>query len=161
MARLKVQGLEGFSTTIYALKDRGIEIMKAAVYAGADAMVEAVKEAIKALPEEEGYVENGKLRNVVTHDEKEALLSGIGIAKFDNTGGKVTTAIGFNGYTEHKTKKYDKGVPIPLIARSIESGSSVRRKLPFMRQAANRAKEQAQKAMADAANKKLQEITKE
>lgn len=161
MAKMTVKGLEEFSTTIYALKDKGIQIMNAAVFSGADAMIKAVKDAIQALPEEEGYVKNGKLRNVVTHDEKEALLSGIGIAKFDNTGGKVTTAIGFNGYTEHKTKKYDKGVPIPLIARSIESGSSVRRKIPFMRQAANRAREQVQKAMVDAAEKKMQELKKE
>lgn len=161
MAKMTVKGLEEFSTTIHALKDEGIKIMNAAVFTGADVMVQAVKDAIKALPEEEGYVENGKLRNVVTHDEKEALLSSIGIAKFDNTGGKVTTAIGFNGYTEHRTKKYDKGVPIPLIARSIESGSSVRRKIPFMRQAANRARDQVQKAMVDAAEKKMQELKKE
>lgn len=161
MARMTIQGLDDLSGLIRSLQEKGVEVMKAAVYAGADAMVEAVKESIRALPEEEGYMPAGEKRNTVTRDEKEALLTHIGIAKFDNTGGKVTTAIGFEGYTDHPTRKYPSGVPVPLIARSIESGSSVRRKIPFLRQAANRAKEQAQKAMADAANKKLQEITKE
>ena len=161
MAKLTVSGLEDFASMIRALGDQGESVMKAAVFAGADKMVEAVKESIRELPEEEGYMSPGEKRNTVTRDEKEALLSHIGIAKMDYTGGKVTTAIGFNGYTDHRTKKYPSGVPVPLIARSIESGSSVRRKIPFLRQAANRARDQVQKAMVDAAEKTMQELKKE
>lgn len=158
MARLTIQGLDEFSMRLQELADHGEAISKAAVYAGAGVLVEAVKAEISALPEQQGYMPNGQQRNVVTRDEKAALLSHIGIAHMDSTGGKVTTAIGFDGYTAHTTKKYPNGVPVPLIARSIESGSSVRRKVPFLRNAANKAKAAVENAMREAADEQFQEL---
>ena len=38
---------------------------------------------------------------------------------------------------------------MPLLVRSIESGSSVRRKFPFVRRAVNSSQNQAVKAMED------------
>ena len=163
MAKLTVNGLEDFSTRIHALGEKGEDVAKAAVYEGAKVLTEAVKQAIRELPEEPWhFVRPGKGEelNVITPADKEDLINGLGIAHFDSTGGKVTTAIGFNGYSSHPTKKYTSGVPLALIARSIESGSSVRRKLPFMRRAANNAKERAQQAMVQAAYAKIEEITK-
>jgi hypothetical protein len=46
-----------------------------------------------------------------------------------------------------------------MIARSIESGSSVREKNPFMRRAGQNAKGRAQQAMTDAAVAELDKIT--
>lgn len=161
MARMTVTGLDNFSVMIQALGDSGREVMKAAVYAGAGEMAAALKEEIRKLPEEEGYLPNGSQRAVLTAAEKQALLDHVGISKLDDDGGRVSAAVGFNGYTEHATKKYPQGVPVPLIARSIESGSSVRKKRPFMRQAANAARERVQKAMLEAANTYLQTLAKE
>lgn len=158
MAKMTVEGLENFSAFLQSIQDRGEGVMKAAVYAGAGAMVEAIKAEIQALPEEEGYLPDGEKRHVVTKNEKEALLSHIGIAKMEFTGGKVSTAIGFDGYTNQQTKKYPAGVPVPMIARAIESGSSVRMKIPFMRRAAAGAKERVQAAMIEAAEKEIQKI---
>ncbi len=158
MARLTIQGLDDWSTRIQRMAERGEEVAKAAVYAGAGVLADAVAAEINALPEQQGYMQPGDLRNVVTRDEKAALLSHMGIAHMDTTGGSVTTVIGFNGYSDHATKKYPNGVPIPLIARSIESGSSVRRKIPFMRNAANKAKERVMNAMREAAEKKFEEL---
>lgn len=158
MARLTIQGLDDFSMRLQSLADHGEAVAKQAVYAGAGTMVEAIKAEINALPEQQGYMPTGEKRNVVTRDEKAALLSHIGIAKMDSTGGKVATAIGFEGYSEHATKKYPSGVPVPLIARSIESGSSVRRKIPFLRNAANKAKAAVENAMREAAEKAFEEM---
>lgn len=158
MARMTIKGLDDWSTRLQNMAGRGEEIMKAAVYAGAGVLAEAVVAEINTLPEQQGYMPKGELRNVVTRDEKAALLSHIGIAKMDSTGGAVTTAIGFNGYSDHATKKYPSGVPVPLIARSIESGSSVRRKIPFLRNAANKSKGKVQNAMREAAEKAFEEL---
>lgn len=48
--------------------------------------------------------------------------------------------IGFDGYGSKPTRKYPKGVPIPLTARSIISGTSFRPKNNFVRRAVNRKK---------------------
>lgn len=161
MARMNVKGLENFSQMIVAMGERGGDVMKAAVYEGADVMTRALKEAIMELPEEEGYLPNGAKRQVITKQEKQAMADHVGIASMDYIGGKVTTAIGFNGYTGHPTKKYPKGTPVALLARSIESGSSVRHKFPFIRTVGKTAKEKVQQAMIEAANQKIQELTKE
>lgn len=162
MAKLTVNGLEDFSTMIVALGQKGHEVVSAALYAGAGMMADAVKEAVSSLPDEAWrfVVPGGDKLDVMTPDEKSDLINAIGIAKFSGDGGKTSTAIGFNGYSSHATKKYTGGVPLAMIARSIESGSSVRNKHPFMRRAANAATARVQQAMQDAAYKKIDEITK-
>ena len=158
MARMTITGLEGFTDKLLRMGNEAELPMTAAVFAGAGKLVEAVAAEIDMLPEQQGYMRPGDQRNVVTRDEKEALKTHIGIAKFEKTGGQVTTAIGFGGYSEHKTKKYPNGVPIPLIARSVESGSSVRQKHPFMRNAVNKAKAAVEQAMREAAEAKFREM---
>lgn len=155
MGKMTITGLEEFESQLKALGDQSTTVIHAALYAGAGKLLEEVKKSIQALPEDEGYKQPGELRKVCTHAEKQALLTHIGIAKHDPD----TTAIGFDGYTDYVTKKYPRGVPVPLIARSIESGSSVRQKWPFLRKTGNAAKETIQKAMADAATEAAQKIT--
>ena len=159
MAKMTVTGLEDFAYMLKSLGDKGPEVAKAAVYAGAGVLADAVKAEIGNLPTEEGYLPPGVLRGVITASDKSDLMSGVGISHFEETGGKVTAAVGINGYSSTPTKKYTSGVPLPLIARSIESGSSVRRKNPFMRRAGNAAKARAQQAMTDAAMAKINELT--
>ena len=159
MGKMTVSGLEDFTATLQQLGDQAGPIMKMAVYAGADKMIGEVKNAIKALPTQDGYMKEGK-RSVVTEDEKRDLLDHVGIAKIDNEGGNANTAIGFNGYSSHKTRKYPNGVPIPLIARSIESGSSVRKKIPFLRKAGKAATEKVQQAMLETAAAEFNKLTK-
>lgn len=156
---MTVTGLEDFSAMLKALGDKGQDVAKAAVYAGAGVLAEAVKAEISALPEEEGFLPPGDLRSVITSSDKADLISGVGISRFDDTGGSITAAVGVNGYSSTPTKKYPSGVPLPLIARSIESGSTVRRKNPFMRRAGNAAKARAPQAMTEAAMAKIKELT--
>jgi len=160
MAKLTIQGLDDFSVLLQSLEQKGMAVAKAAVYAGADVMINAVKEEINALPQQQGYMRPGEKRDVVTRREKEALLQHVGIARMDDTGGKVNTAIGFDGYADITTKKYPSGLPVPLIARSIESGSSVRVKHPFLRRAANNAKPAVQRAMLEAAEAEIAKLQK-
>jgi len=160
MAKLNVKGLTDFSIQLAELQRGSPQVMSAAVYAGSGKMVEAVKTEIQALPTQEGYMRPGDLRDTVTKREKEELLSHVGISAITLENGVCSAAIGFDGYTKTATKKYPGGVPVPLIARSVESGSSVRVKHPFMRSAANKNKYAIQEAMKAAAEAKINEITK-
>lgn len=160
MPKLTIDGLDDFIMRAEQIENGFRAVASAAVYAGAGKAVEVIKAEINRLPEQQGYMKDGDRRNVVTHDEKLDLLDGIGIAGFNAGTDDVDTAVGFNGYSRHKTKKYPNGVPIPLIARAIESGSSVRNKIPFIRRAVKGNEEAIKAAMSAAAQQKLEELTK-
>lgn len=156
--------LEGLDDVIARLKAIGegdaIEkVQKHAVYEGMKVIKQEVEAQIRALPEQEGYIKPERLpRNVVTRKEKAELIRHLGIADMDTKSGTVSTSVSFNGYTNIKTKRYPNGLPAVMVARSINSGSSVRRKHPFMRQARAAAKERAIQAATDAALESLKTI---
>ena len=154
-----VKGAEEFSAKLAGLAGNDvITVMKAAVYAGAEIIADQVKAEIQNLPEQSGYMPEGKKRNVIGTNDKRMMQERLGISHMKAEGDKVSLAVGFNGYNDRPTKKYPRGVPIPLIARSIESGSSVREKNPFIRRAFNACKSRAQAAMNEAADKEIQKI---
>lgn len=158
--KLNVKGLDDYIKALDSLSADTEKIITEAMYDGAKILIEQCKDNIHNLPVENGYLKPGEQRNCCTDSEKKDLLDHIGIAKFSKQNGKVSTAIGFNGgYSSHKTKKYPNGVPIPLIARSIESGSSVRVKHPFMRSAVNSTKEQITRMMQEKMHDEIQKKT--
>lgn len=156
-----VKGGEEFSALLSGLAgDQAITVMKAAVYSGVGVLADALKAEIQSLPEDNGFKPNGFKRNVIDRHDKRMLQERIGISKIESTGDRANAVVSFNGYNERPTKKYPNGVPVPLIARSIESGSSVREKNPFVRRAFNAAKTNAQQKAIDAGQKALNELIK-
>lgn len=156
-----VKGADEFSALLNGLAgDQTITVMKAAVYSGVGVLADAIKAEIDKLPEDSGYKPKGVKRNVVGTNDKMMLKERLGISRIEATGDKTNAVVSFNGYNGRPTKKYPNGVPIPLIARSIESGSSVREKNPFVRRAFNAAKTKAQQKAIDAGQDKLNELIK-
>lgn len=82
----------------------------------------------------------------------------MGIAPIQEDSDFVNAKVGWDGYGRDKTKKYPKGVPNQVIARSVNSGTSFRKKNPFVNRAVTKNKKTAVKAMADTIEN---EITKE
>ena len=168
MARSKrVKGGDDFSALLNNLAgDQAVVVMKAAVYAGIGALADALKSEVGALPVQSGYMPKNKKtgeikkRNVVGTNDIEALKNGIGISRIQSDKDKADAVVSFNGYNGRPTKKYPKGVPLELIARSIESGSSVRQKNPFVRRTFNKSKTSSEQKAIDAGQKKLDEIIK-
>lgn len=161
MARVRgVKGGEEFSALLNMAADQAVTVAKYAVYAGAGVLADAIKDEIRELPEESGYMPEGKKRNVVGTWDKEILQQRLGVSRIESTGDGANVVVSFAGYNGRPTKKYPNGVPIPMIARSIESGSSVRQKNPFIRRAYNKSKTQAQQKAIDAGQQKLNELIK-
>ena len=158
MARLKITGLDDWSTKLQELGEAAPDVSKTAVYAGAGVVIEAIKASIDSIPEQQGYIQPGNQRHSATRDEKADLKEHFGISHMVTNGGEVHNRVGVEGYSRHQTKQYPNGVPLPLIARSIERGSSVRVASPFVKRAINRCKAQALAAMDEAATKKINEI---
>lgn len=115
------------------------EISRRAIYEGADILADEIRASIKKLSTTDGRVKDY---------EKEGLLEGLGIARMRKTGTVIDAKIGMDGYNHHPTKKYPRGQPNAMIARSIEKGTSFRKPQPFISNTVERCRVQAEHAMS-------------
>lgn len=142
--------LEDYAMELARLSNGSGKILGKAVYAMADIVANAIRENIDEMdssPDIEGIKawKEGRKANL-TSSEKKALQDGFGISTMQRTDGYYNVKLGFDGYDSVKTDSYPKGRPIVMIARSLESGSSVREKHPFIRPAVNSSKKAALEA---------------
>ena len=149
MAKMTFQGLDAYAHQISSLIEKSEGMIKRAVYDGAAVVLDAVVAEIEALPViENRYRSTDIPMSGVTETQKKGLLEGVGLAKMQNQDGFINTKLGFSGYNAAKSKKYPNGQPNALIARAVNSGSSVRVKNPFINRAVKAAKARAEAAMA-------------
>ncbi len=160
MASLSFSGSAEFAEKILALGEKGSEIAKHALYEGAGIVADALRGAIEQLPEgtPKGNSPTGHPFTGLTKEDKEDLLNGLGIARFEEGHNSVGTAISFSGYTRRTEDDFPNGVPLAMIARSMESGSSVRAKHPFVRPTINGIRSKAVGTMGQTANDDIQNI---
>ena len=156
--KVEVYGLEELALTFETLGRTAKDVQKKALYSGAGVMKDALIKTIEALPEEHGFNKKDQLKNVVGSHDKADLISHVGIASFESSNGTWHTCISWDGYGSIPTKKYPNGRPVIMIARSINSGSSVRRKVPFIRNCANQHKQEVIDAMKKAADDEIKTI---
>ena len=145
-----------------AMAEAGTEIVTAALYDGAGVIADAIAQSARALPTDTNarHPFSAPLA-AITPDDLADLVGGIGIAAFDDTDDGRGTAVSIQGYTRRTEAGFPNGVPLPMIARSLESGSSVRVKNPFIRRAVSGAKQACEAAMAAAGEKVMKEIAGE
>ena len=74
--------------------------------------------------------------------------------------GFINVKLGFDGYNATRTKKYPRGQPNVLIARSVNSGTTFRKKTKFVDKAVNSAKKAAEAAMDAACSREIEKIMK-
>ena len=152
MAKIELKGMEEYTKKLRQLGEDGGKICKAAVFDGADQIADAIRASIESMPtigKQEAVIawRNKEPVSGITVEQKQGLLQGLYLKKMRDEGGFIYTQVGFAGYNSVETQKYPSGQPNSLIARSMESGSSARRKKPFVRPAANKAKAAAQSRM--------------
>ena len=125
---------EEYLLKLSRLEQNADSIIKQAVYQGAKVVGDAIKGEAEALPVEPfRKLGPGEAFTGVTPEEKEAIVQGFGLSDMEQDRLGWNTKAGFAGYvTRQKTKKYPKGTPVPMLVRSIESGSSVQ--LPVLYQ---------------------------
>lgn len=134
--------------------------MSAALYEGAAIMADAINEQIAGLATEEWrFVQPGDAPRKISPMEKAALMSSTqaGIAKFNKDGDSVDTSIYFSSMAGYATIN-GTTVPIPMLARAVNAGTSFRAKQPFMRKACTAAKAKAQGRMTAELEARLNKI---
>ena len=149
MAKVIWKDNEILINQIKKLGDNAEPIFKKAVYVGTG-IVAKKSENLDALPTEKISQAAKRVNSLTAYPKikKKDMIEGYGITKITkDKDGYIGAKIGFTRYGKTPTKKYPKGLPNALVARSIESGSSVRKKHRFVAPAVNATKAKALKAM--------------
>lgn len=157
--KARVEGAKELREMLKVLGDKAAPAAKRGLYDGAgiiaDAMNKGARE-IKTAPFK--YAAGGQMR-LPSPEEKAAVLAsdGAGIAKFKDNGRTVSTSIGFGraGYADINGKRK----PIPLIANSINSGTSFMKKQPFARKAVRTSRKAASDAITQTIVDEIEKIT--
>lgn len=154
MARFNVgNGIANYISKLGNLATRSDDCIGKAIYAGANIVADAVKASIDTIPTKKGRDTPG-----VTEPQRRGLKESMGIASLQNDNGYFNVKVGFDGYNSIKTKKYPKGQPNALIARSIERGTDFAPKKPFVDPAVRKCRKQAERAMEEAIDNEIKKI---
>ncbi len=168
MAKIAFRNLEAYELQLAHLRARTPAIAGKAIYAGADIITDAIRARIEAMPavnDREGLVAYYKKEPPpLTESAKKGLLEGLGITRMQDDNGFYNVKIGFDGpegehgYNDLRTEQFPKGQPNVMIARSLESGSSIAEKRPFVRPAINATRKEAEAKMAEIIDNEIKKI---
>ena len=93
--------------------------------------------------------------------QKKGLWESLGVTPLSDDGkGFLNVKVGFDGYNRMNTKRWPKGQPNQMIARSIERGTSFMKANPFVKRAVAQTQKRAKEAMSKAANREFEKIMK-
>ena len=154
--RLQVgKGMDEYLSQLGNLETSAPETIEKAVYQGASVIADAIKDNIRKLPVDDKRQDKvSTLKSI----QKKGLIDSFGIAKMRNDNGYVNVKAGFDGYNGLKSKKYPKGQPNAMIARTFEAGNSFTKKIPFVGPAVRTSREKAEMAMQATIDKEVKKI---
>lgn len=155
------KGLDDYISYLQKVNLFTEEIIGEAVYEMAKVVADKVRANIEALPTVSNAANISTYKQGISRlsePEKQGLLDGFGVSHMRDEDGYLNVKLGFDGYNSVKTKKYPQGQPNAMIARMTESGSSYRKKTPFIRPAVNAVKKQAEEAAQVKIDEQIQTI---
>lgn len=156
MAKFSVgDGIDNYISQLGNLAAQSEDCIGHAIYAGAGIVADAVKASIDTIPARTGNKKAG-----VTKKQREGLKKSMGVTSMKSDNGFYNVKVGFDGYNDVVTKKYPKGQPNALIARSIERGTSFSPRTPFVAPAVRKCKKQAELAMQETLDLEIKKIVK-
>ena len=137
MAKFVFTGTDQYTKQLEKLAAKDDGVLKYAVYPGAAVVADAIRAEIEA-----------------NHSDSGDLAKALTLSTMRNDKGYVNTKIMFPGYDR-------KGVPNQVKANVLESGHSGSGGTHFLSKTVNRVKEKAIRAMSEALDKKIKELTEE
>lgn len=162
MARIKTKGLDIFATEFENLAGAISRINAMALYDAAGIVADEIASAMQALPvreDKEWGTENHKLYGA-TQSEKNQLIENLGIADFQKTVGSHNTSIGFTGYVETPSSRFNDHVPSGMLMQCIEYGTDFRRGTHTITAAMKRARSRAEQAIQNRIETETNKIMK-
>lgn len=184
----QVEGMDELIRAMDQLPEKARKIAAEGLYEGAGVVADSVSTAVQGIATAPFKYAKGGTKRLPSPEEKAILAnSRHGVAKFRNNGLRIDTSVGFqnSGYaaitwnhaktyggsrTKYKMGGKGKMVhasqgtgksmkPVPLIANSINSGTSFMTKQPFLRKAFSKAKGAATAAIESGIESRLEELS--
>ena len=131
---MKTTGMKEVQQMLEAMAEKAPKAAASALYEGAGTMRQEMENQAKRIRTAPFKYASGGNTRLPSPEEKAVVEKGaIGVAKFHKDDDGCDTSVGFSntGYAMLAGKR----VPIPLIANSINSGTSFMQKQPFVRKA--------------------------
>ena len=147
MAVISFDGMEAYKAELEAVLDHVPKMVNASLYDGSKILADAVQKEIDTLDELEPV-------------QRQGLHDGLGVAHFWHENGATVTKVGFEGYNKKKTKRWPKGQPNAMIARTTIRGTSWLHANRFTARAAKKVRAQCVEAMAARFDKEVAKYTK-
>lgn len=159
MANIEFKGLEEYRRKLQHLSALSEErVIGRAVYDGAEVAANMIRQEIKSLPTEERWRTKAYPKSGISKEEKDGLIASFGITPMLNDSGFVNVKLGFDGYQGEPTRKYPRGKPNQMIARSVERGTSFLLPNPFMKRAIAKVRKQSKEAMKKRVEQEIEQI---
>ena len=156
--RLQVgKGIDNYISKLSNLEVTAPDALGKAIYEGANIIADAIKANIEKIPVDDTTHHKETITGIRSI-QKQGLLVGFGIAKMKNENGYYNVKAGFDGYNKLVSKKYPKGQPNAMIARTFESGNSFTKKTPFVGPAIRATKDTAEMKMAQIIDEETSKI---
>jgi hypothetical protein len=148
------KGVEETLAMFEQLSDNAEAVMKQCVYKGAGKVADTMKEKVEALRTGSGKTRK-ELRYCYDY-EKQALIYNLGIAPIKG-GDNTNTKVGFDGYYDSRSgvKK-----PVPLLANSINAGTSFMKKQAFITSTKRASESACVEAMQKQIDKAIEKVQK-
>lgn len=153
MATFKFEGLEEYISQMQKMVGITGKMIEDAVDEGAGLVADEVRQAIDRLPVDDRYYATE--RKGLKRAQVIGLYNSFGVAPIRNDNGFINRKLGFDGYNNLKSKKWPKGQPNSMVARSINSGTSFLPKTGFMDKATKAVRAECERAMRDSIDKSI------
>lgn len=153
----KIEGMAEISEALTKLAEEAPKAAAAGLYEGAGVMAGAIQkgvDGIRTVPFK--YAAHGDTRQP-SPEEKAALAGAVGVAKFDRNGSEINTSVGFGNAGYADIAGHERAVA--KVANAINSGTSFMQKQPFFRKGVSKGTKDAEKAIINEIEKRVNALT--
>lgn len=160
MSKSMSMEVEGLKDTLQMLENlsNNSDLFKPVVYVGAEVVADELRKnigSLKTQPKGHMTKEQKKKPRYPYDYEKNVLLTAMGVAPIKNRD-VINTKVGFDGYYENKSG--DKR-PVPLLANSINAGTTFLKKQNFIDKTARTCREKVAQVMKEKTDKIIEKIS--
>ena len=156
MATISFEGLDNVITLCEMTYRQTSKIVGKSIYPGAKVMLTAAEKATASIITDSTHT--SKMRVGPTEQQKQGLIESLGVAPIRRDDWGWNVKIGYDGYNGIVTKKYKKGQPNIMIARSVESGTSFMYPQHFMERAVESTRKQVEETIENAFYEEIKSI---
>lgn len=154
---IKIEGIEIFQRQLERLAADIQKINRGALGEAAGYVADEMKSALESMPVRDDSTHPHRLYGA-TASEKAQIVQNFGISHFNDGGDLITTSIGFTGYVDTPSKRFNDQVPTGMLMQCIEYGTQFRKGTHTIGTMANKLREEAARKSQDYIDKRVKAI---